>query len=238
MYRANFQDAVYATSEDRSSMSHNRVLLSTTMSTQSLSAEEASLFLRKKVLFPSTNDKSGFTKQSVSRYLKRASSYFFISICTKAVKRYTVSLKKLSKGKMGHMYTPPNSKRARLVFKKVDAVKLLTGNFFITDSNSWRALLDALGAVIEMVGGGEKFFEAPAIPGSEDIVVCLLAQLTLMALKLLEHLKKVAGLVKQRKGMNPGHNGMWKDLLLDYHGKFSVTDGGGPEWPPTGGWRL
>lgn len=207
----------------RTSMWHNRVLLTTTMSTLSLTSAEASLFLRKKVMYPSTNDKSGFAEQSVSRFLKRSTSYFFTSIRTKAVKQYILSLNQLSKGAVGHTHTPPRSKRARLVFRPADAVKLLTGNFFITDPNSWRALLDALGAVVEMLGGGDKFFEPPAIPGSDDTVVCLLAQLTLVALKVREHLKAVAGVASSRKGMNPGHRGLWVQMLQEYHGKLPLS---------------
>lgn len=149
--------------------------------------------------------------------------YFFTSIRTKAVKQYILSLNQLSKGAVGHTHTPPRSKRARLVFRPADAVKLLTGNFFITDPNSWRALLDALGAVVEMLGGGDKFFEPPAIPGSDDTVVCLLAQLTLVALKVREHLKAVAGVASSRKGMNPGHRGLWVQMLQEYHGKLPLS---------------
>lgn len=140
-----------------------------------------------------------------------------------AVKKYIASLHLLSTSAMGHMSTPPRSRRACLVFKQADAVKVLTGAFFLTDASMWRALLGALGAVVEMAGASETLFEPPAIPGSDDTVVCLLAHLTLVAVKVRERLKEVTGVVKNRKGMNPGHRGLWKLMLQEYHGKMPLS---------------
>lgn len=62
-------------------------------------------------------------------------------------------------------------------------------------------------AVFKMLEAGSEIFEPPALPDSKEIVICLLAQLALVASNVREHLKNVAGADMRRKGMKPGHRG-------------------------------
>lgn len=202
---------------------HNALLLTAAKEGLNISSAEASAFLHQRVAFPSKMSKSGYTEKSVYQYLKQAQSYFYTSIRQTAVKAFVASLHEYSRQSIGRMEVPLKSKRATLMLCKAEAVSLLADDTFLKDVASWPALLDAVAAVAKFLCGGSKFTELNAVPWGRPAVVCLLGHLALVAVKVQEHLKRVAELQAGQQGMSPGHHGVWVTMLDTLHRLFDLS---------------
>lgn len=220
----NFRVARTATSIYPSVRQNNRLLVSAARMALATSPAAATKFLHRRVQFPSRGGKKMFSTKSVYRYLKQTVSYFYTTIRLTAVKTFIHKVHEYSQQTVCHMHIPPNAIRARLVLTKEEALSYVTNTSFLTDVYAWPALVDALAAVIKRLGGGSQFFAANPIPGRPPLVVCCLGHVAVVAVKLQEHLKRVAGLSDEYTGMNPGHRRSYTEILGKLDAKFQATD--------------
>lgn len=206
-----------------STKQNNRLLMSATRMALATAPAAATKFLHRRVEFPSRGGKKRFSSKSVYRYLKQTVSYFYTSIRLTAVKTFLVKVHEYSQQTVGRMHTPRDACRGRLVLSKEEALSLVADGSILTDVYAWPALVDALAAVIRRLGGGSSFFAANPIPGRPPVVVCCLGHVAVVAVKLQEHLKRVAELPDDRNGMNPGHRRPYSEILAKLDAKFLVT---------------
>lgn len=218
--RENFKSADDAASVFPSNKWHNRLLLKATIAALDLPAAEASKFLHLRIPFPSGKTKKGYIVKPVFRYLKQTVSYFYTTIRVTAVKEFVDSLHERSGNIIGHLYKPPNAKRARVVLTAEEATTLVSVDSLMDDLNAWNAVLDALAAVIKRFSAGDTFKEDNPLDPNRPRPVCLLGHLALVMVKIHEHLKRVAGLHADQRGMNAGHRGVWKALLASLNLHF------------------
>eukprot|EP00170_Pyropia_yezoensis_P003175 contig_13321_g3182 len=122
---------------------------------------------------------------------------------------------------MRTLYLAPNAKRASIVLTQENALALLSGDTLLDDVAPWAAVLDALVAVFDRVGAGSAFSGANPSAPQKLRHVCLLAHLALVMVKIIEHLKRAAGVtVDDTSGVNAGHRVLWEELLVELHIKF------------------
>lgn len=222
--RCNFRDAASATSVFQTNTWLSRLLLVSTMDTLSMSPTDASAFLHLPVRLPSKHSPTGHTKKTVNRYLKQTVLYFYTQIGQTAVKHFVDSAYKHSNHKMGQLYKAPTAKRAHVVLTEQNALVLLSSNKLLDDVAPWAAVLDALVAVIDRVGAGATFSEADPSAPQKPRSVCLLPHLALVLVKIIEHLKRMAGMpMDDGPAMSAGHRMLWEELLGDLHAKFRET---------------
>lgn len=168
--------------------------------------------------------KKGYNTKTVSRYLKQTVSYFYTQIRQTAVKTFVDGVFNHSNHEMGKLYKAPNAKRAHVVLTEENALALLGGNTLLDDVAPWAAFLDALVAVFDRVGAGPTFSEVNPTSPQKPRPVCLLAHIALVMVKIIEHLKRVAGVTEEDSpGMNAGHRDLWVELLVNLHDKFRLV---------------
>lgn len=153
--------------------------------------------------FPSEKALSSGTVKPVYRFLKQQVTYFYSTVRQTAVKEFVDCLLKRSDRTVGHSYKAPNAKRARVILTREEANTRLGS--FLGDSDVWKFMVDALRAVIKRVGAPEDCIEvSPAAP-DQPRPVCLPAHFSLVAFKIHEHFKRVAGVHDAKAGMNTRH---------------------------------
>lgn len=219
----NFRDATSASTVYRSAKWNIRLLRTTTKTVLAVSPLAAAKFLHRRVDFPSRKGKNQFSTKSVYRYLKQTISYYYTTIRLTAVREFVNKLHEYSHQTVGRLYAPPNATRTRLILSREEANSLVAGGSFLTDVYAWPALVDAVAAVIKRLGGGAKFSEASPLPGRPPLVVCHLGHIAVVAMKVQEHLKRIAMIGEPNTGMNPGHRGPYVDMLAALHSKFLMS---------------
>lgn len=188
-----------------------------------LTCAQSSAFLHQRVPFPPKKAKTGYAQKPVYQYLNQEQSYFYSSIRQTVVKPLIGSLHQYYKQSIGCMQTPPNRNCARLMLSHAEAKSLLANTTFLKDVASWPALLDAAAAVTNFLGGGSQFTELNAVLGEKPVVGCMLGHLALGAVKVEAHLKRVAELLAEQQGMNPGHRGVWLAMLDTLNVMFGLS---------------
>lgn len=206
-----------------STKSNNHLLRSVTRMALVATPAAAGKFLHRRVEFPARKRKGNCATKSVYRYLKQTISYFYTTIRLTAVREFVEKLHEYSQQTIGRMYTPPNSTRAHLILSQEEAATLVAGGTFLNDVYAWPALVDALAAVLKRLGGGAQFSEANPLAGRPPVVACHLGHIAVVAVKVQEHLKRVAKFVEQQAGMNPGHRGPYTDMLAALNAKFILS---------------
>lgn len=206
-----------------SNVSNNRLVLDTTMDAQGLTAAGANVLLHKRVLFPSKRAASGFAKIPVYRFLKRAHTYFYTTVKTTAVKVFVETMHELSGNQIGHSTMPLNAKKARIVLSEADAIALVGDLVLVNNTRAWKSLLAAVSAVLKKMGGGEECEEPSPLPGDDPIVVCRYGHLALVAVKIEQHIKRIANVNAATNGMNQGHRTLYIEWLQRLNFNFDKT---------------
>eukprot|EP00170_Pyropia_yezoensis_P000462 contig_2448_g463 len=132
-------------------------------------------------------------------------------------------MRELSGNQIGHSTTPLNAKKARIVLSEADSIALVGDLVLVNNTRAWKSLLAAVSAVLKKMGGGDKCEEPGPLPGDDPIVVCRYGHLALVAVKIEQHIKRVANVNAATSGMNQGHRTLYIEWLQRLDFKFDKT---------------